>query len=180
MLLCTKVRKSTVAVNMDDDEKEKVRSYGSIILLVVCVSLELISAACAIAFGSMYDETASDFPGSSAGLIIAGIFGQLACGGCAICVVKPSQCIESRAEGCGGILALVVLALAVLCLGVLQLIATILMAVVTANNPAPNVQAFGGFITALNGIITILSMTYCCFIHGPLLSKMDIKTREVD
>ena len=162
----------------DDDAREKIRSYGSIVLLVVCVTLEIVSVICAIAFGTAYDETDSDFPGASAGLLIAGIVGQLVCGGCAICIKKTSESLESCSEGCGALLALGLLALAAIWLGVLQLIATILMAIVTAENPATNVQAFGGFITALNGIITMLSIIYCCFIHGPLLSK--IRAIEVD
>ena len=162
----------------DDDAREKIRSYGSIVLLVVCATLGIVSAICAIAFGAAYDETDSDFPGASAGLIIAGIVGQLVCGGCALCIKKTSESLESCSKGCGAFLALLVMALAAIWLGVLQLIATILMAVVTADNPAPNVQAFGGFITAINGIITMLSITYCCFIHGPLLSK--IQRIEVD
>ena len=162
----------------DDDAREKIRSYGSIVLLVVCVTLEIISVICAIAFGAAYDETDSDFPGASAGLLITGIIGQLVCGGCALCIKKTSESLENCGEGCGLLLAMGVMALAVIWLGILQLIATILMAVVTAENAATNVQAFGGFITAINGIITMLSITYCCFIHGPLLSKIDIRTRE--
>ena len=163
----------------DDDDKEKIRSYGSIILLVICVILEVISVARTFAFGAIYDESELTLDGSSAGLIIAGIFGQLACGACAVCLTKASEWLESCSKSCGAFLALGVMGLAVLCLGAFQLIATILMAVVTANNTAPNVQAFGGFITALNGIITILSMIYCCFIHGPLLSRIDIQREEV-
>ena len=56
-------------------------------------------------------------------------------------------------------------------LGVFQLIATILMAIFTADNSAPNVQAFGGFVAALNGIITVLSFAYCCFLYGLLYTQ---------
>ena len=62
-------------------------------------------------------------------------------------------------------------------LGVFQLIATILMDMVTADNSPPNVWAFGGFFTALHGIITILSFAYRCFLHGLLLSE--IKAEQV-
>ena len=162
----------------DDDAREKIRSYGSIVLLIVCATLGIVSVICAIAFRAEYDETDSALPGTSAGLIIAGIVGQLVCGGCALCIKKTSESLESCNEGCGFLPAMGVMALAVIWLGILQLIETILMAVVTAENTAPNVQAFGGFITAINGIITMLSITYCCFIHGPLLSKIDIRTIE--
>ena len=80
-------------------------------------------------------------------------------------------------EGCGALLALGVMAPAGIWLGVFQLIATILMAIFTADNSPPNVQAFGGFVTALNGIITMLSFAYCCFLHGALLSE--IKAEQV-
>ena len=164
---------------MDDDEsREKIRSYGSIVLLVICVVLGVVSVICAIAFSAAFDETNSGFPGASAGLIITGIIGQLVCGGCALCIKKTSESLESCGEGCGAFLALALLGLAVIWLGILQFIATILMAIVTADNAAANVQAFGGFIAAINGIITMLSITYCCFIHGPLMSKIDIRRIE--
>ena len=157
----------------DDDDKQKLRSYGPIILLVICIILEIISAICAFVFGSEYDETDLGFTDAAGGLIIAGIIGQIVCGGCAVCLEKTAVKLESCSKGCGALLAFVVIGLAGIWLGVLQLIATILMAIVTANNSAPNVQAFGGFITALNGIITMLSITYCCFIHGSLLSRCE-------
>ena len=80
-------------------------------------------------------------------------------------------------EGCGALLALGVMAPAGNWLGVFQLIATILMAIVTADNSPPNVWAFGRFVAALNGIITMLSIAYCCFLHGLLLSE--IKAEQV-
>ena len=162
----------------DDDDKQKLRSYGSITLLVICIILEIISVICAFVFANEYDESDLGFIGAAAGLMIAGIIGQLVCGGCAVCLEKTSVKLESCSKGCGAFLAFGVISLAGIWLGVLQLIATILMAIVTANNSAPNVQAFGGFITALNGIITMLSITYCCFIHGSLLSRF--KTVEDD
>lgn len=159
------------------DTNRKLRN-GSVILFVICIILEIVSVACTIAFIAEYDETDSNFPKLAAALIIVGFIGQLVCGGCAICLSKTSEGLEKCGNGCGLLLAMVGLGLSAIWLGILQLVATVLMAIVTADNTAVNVQALGGFTTAINGIISMLSIAYCCIIHGPLLSKIHIRKVE--
>ena len=52
-------------------------------------------------------------------------------------------------------------------LGLFQFVSGILMSIVTSNNPAANVQAFGGFIAAMNFISTILAVVYAYNVYIP-------------
>lgn len=156
----------------------------TVISMGIYVVLDIISIACTISFREQYDETDSSMPSAALSAVITGFVGHLvvcasgyACCGaiCGTCCksmtnvpVTQSEdecccetCCEQSLTGCACCTVKLGTILSSVWIGLFHLWATISMAIVTAENPAPNVQAFGGFITAINGIATLLSIPYC-------------------
>ena len=183
------------------ESKRDTPSSLTMIALGVYLVLDIISIACTFSFRDQYDETDSSMPSVALSAIFAGFFGHLiifasgyiCCGAiCSIfcgsrgnfefnmsqsqddCDVCFNTC-ESCCDGCAYITIKGGTILSSVWIGLTHLSATISMAIVTAENPAANVQAFGGFITAINAIGILLSIPYCGFITvcDPLICYKD-------
>ena len=153
--------------NDSNEEGDKKKVAWGIILSFAGIVVEVISMICTIAFGRSYDETGSSLPASSFILMGVALCGQLF--GC--CVSAKLSKGASEAAKCDenlGILCFVVIGILSLPgLGLFQFVSGILMAIVTGENAAANVQAFGGFIAAMNFISAILAVVYAVNVYMP-------------
>ena len=169
------------------ESENDIRLILTVISLGIYVVLDIISIICTISFREQYDETDSSMPSAALSAVITGFVGHLVlcasgyvccsviCGTCCESMTKVpvtqsedesgcERCCELGCIGCAYCTIKLGTILSSVWIGLFHLSATISMAIVTAENPASNVQAFGGFITAINGIATLLSIPYCCFI----------------
>ena len=152
----------------DHEKGNNNKAILGIILSIACIVMEVISMICTVAFSRSYDETESGLNAVSfvlMGIALCGqFFGCCAAGKLSNWAVDVGKCDE----GLGALCFIVIAILSLPCLGLFQLIAGILITIVTSNNAAANVKAFGGFIAAMNFLSIIPAIVYGIFVYIPV------------
>ena len=149
----------------------------AVVVVVICVLFYIAAVFCnAAAIG--FDETNSDLTVAALlivfwGNVIAIIWLCCAAFVWAIRENDRSQPFQTTApDECAdnfcACFVYVMLSIPIIWLGLSYLAATILQAIVTAENSDPGSQAFGGFVTAMNAILSLVSIPcFCCCYQIP-------------